>query len=103
MIGYNAAGPNWLYVPVDANGYLMVDCMAGCTGGGGGELGTLANDLVTNNSSNTAAKTINPQADVATQLEIIGEPPASVTAGSGLGVTVVAEDAQGNVQPIRCL
>jgi hypothetical protein len=32
LIGYNAAGPDWLYVPVDANGYLMVDC-PGCSGG----------------------------------------------------------------------
>lgn len=35
VVGYNAAGPNWLYVPVDSNGYLMVDCMTGCSGGGG--------------------------------------------------------------------
>jgi hypothetical protein len=36
IIGYNPAGPNWLYVPVDSNGYLLVDCAVGCTGGGGG-------------------------------------------------------------------
>lgn len=32
VIGYNAAGHNWLYVPVDTNGYLLVDC-PDCTGG----------------------------------------------------------------------
>lgn len=35
VVGYNASAPNWLYVPVDSNGYLMVDCMTGCNGGPG--------------------------------------------------------------------
>ena len=47
--------------------------------------------------SNTAAKTVNPQADVATQLVITSQPPSSVTAGSGFGFIVTAEDANNNV------
>ena len=49
------------------------------------------------NSSNTATKTVSPLADVATQLVITTQPPSTVTAGSGFGLTITAEDAQGNV------
>lgn len=49
VIGYNAAGHNWLYVPVDANGYLLVDC-PDCTGGG-----TTTDALVGNDSGTGAA------------------------------------------------
>ena len=45
------------------------------------------------NSSNIATRTINPQADVITQLVIIGQPPSTVAAGTGFGFTVSAEDA----------
>lgn len=48
VIGYYAAGHNWLYVPVDSNGYLMVDC-PGCTGGG--TPGGSVNDVQFNNTT----------------------------------------------------
>ena len=38
-------------------------------------------------------------AATATQLVVTTQPPASVTAGSGFGLVVTAEDAFGNVDP----
>ena len=48
-------------------------------------------------SSNVARKIVSPQADIPTQLVIASEPPATVSAGSGFGLSVAVEDAQGNV------
>ncbi len=46
-------------------------------------------------SATSSAVSVAPGA--ATQLIISGQPPATVTAGGGFGLTLVAEDAQGNV------
>ena len=48
-------------------------------------------------SVTTSAINVTPGA--ATQLVISSQPPTSVTAGAGFGLSVLAEDAQGNVVP----
>jgi hypothetical protein len=49
--------------------------------------------------SSATSSAIEVTAAPATQLVVTAEPPASVTAGSGFGLVVAAEDAYGNVDP----
>ena len=44
-------------------------------------------------TSNIAPRTINPQADVVTQLVITGQPPSTVVSGNAFAFTVAAEDS----------
>ena len=49
--------------------------------------------------SSATTNAITVAAATATQLVVTTQPPASVTAGSGFGLVVTAEDAFGNVAP----
>jgi hypothetical protein len=103
MIGYNAAGANWLYIPVDANGYVLVDC-PGCSGGGA----TLPTNAVVFGTSPTASRAAVSN-DITTLLGIntgsYGLTPVTTGAGNALALQVVplsfaANQEQYVVQPL---
>src|SRR5262249_44978306 len=54
-----------------------------------------ASDGVT--TSAAATRLVQPQGDLATQLVVTMEPPTVVTANTSFGLSVVIQDAQGNV------